>query len=67
MSNNARVASRNNPSTRGVAREFMHKGQKIKPVKLVTEKSTYFAAEYENGELVLGSKGLPLPWSIARG
>ena len=67
MSNNAKVASRNNPSARGVAREFKYNGQTIKPVKLMTEKSTYFAAEYENGELVIGSNGSPLPWSIARG
>ena len=67
MSNNAKVASRNNPSTRGAAREFKHNGQKIKPVKLVTEKSTYLAAEYENGDLVMGCNGSPLHWSIAKG
>ena len=67
MSNNAKVASRNNPSARGVSKEFKYNGQTIKPVKLVTEKSIYLAAEYENGELVIGINGSPLPWSTARG
>ena len=64
----AKVGSRNNPSARGSAKEFLYNGKKIKPVKLITATSTYFAAEYDNGELVVGPDGAsPLPWVIARG
>jgi hypothetical protein len=62
----AKTGSKNNIATRGQAREFLFNGQKIKPVKLITQNSTFLAAEYETGELVLGSSGNPLPWSVAR-
>lgn len=61
----AKTASKNNPTAREQAREFFHNGQKIKPVKLVTKQSTFLAAEYESGDLVLGSNGSPLPWEKA--
>ena len=61
-----KTGSKNNIATRGKALEFLFNGQKIKPVKLITETSTFLAAEYESGDLVLGSNGTPLPWSVAR-
>ncbi len=61
----AKTASKNNPTAREQAREFFHNGQKIKPVKLVTKQSTFLAAEYESGDLVLGQNGAPLPWEKA--
>lgn len=62
----AKTASKNNPTAREQAREFSFDGQKIKPVKLITEHSTFFAAEFDSsGDLVLGSNGAPLPWSKA--
>lgn len=61
----AKTASKNNPNAREQAKEFLHDGKKIKPVKLITKQSTYFAAEYETGDLVLGSNGTPLPWAKA--
>jgi len=63
----AKTASKNNPTAREQAREFTYNGQKIKPVKLITQNSTFFAAEYESGDLVLGSNGIPMPWERARG
>jgi hypothetical protein len=62
----AKTGSKNNIAARGQTKEFSFNGQKIKPVKLITENSTFLAAEYENGDLVLGSSGNPLPWSVAR-
>ncbi|MES2215056.1 MAG: hypothetical protein V4485_03440 [Pseudomonadota bacterium] len=63
----AKTASKNNPTTREQAREFLYQGQKIKPVKLVTSKSSFFAAEFDgSGDLVLGADGAPLPWDSAK-
>ena len=63
----AKTASKNNPVTREQAREYFYQGQKIKPVKLITETSTFFAAEYDSsGDLVVDSKGQPMTWSSAK-
>ncbi len=63
----AKIASKNNPEGRGQAKEYLHNGKKIKPVKLVLGKRSYFAAEYEDsGDLVLGGDGNALPWASAK-
>ena len=62
----SKSGSKNNIASRGKTKEFVHNGKKIKPVKLISANSTFLAAEYENGDLVLGSSGNPVPWSIAR-
>jgi len=63
----AKIASKNNPEGRGKAKEYLHNGKKIKPVKLLTPTQTYFAAEYEDsGELVVNQAGKPLPWGSAK-
>lgn len=63
----AKTASKNNPSARESAKEFFCKGRKIRPVKLVTSKSTFLAAEYDDsGELVLGADTKPVSWSKAK-
>jgi hypothetical protein len=59
-----KTTSKNNLATRKQAREFLFNGQKIKPVKLIMENSTFLAAEYESGDLVLGSNGKPMPWGV---
>ena len=62
-----KTASKNNPTTREQAKEYFSNGQKIKPVKLVSGKSSFFAAEYEgSGDLVVGTNGMPLPWERAK-
>lgn len=67
MSKNAKIASRNNPNTRGKAKEFTYNGRKIKPIKIISTNSTFFGAEYDdNGDLVVNSAGNPIPWSVAR-
>lgn len=63
----AKTASKNNPTAREQAREYMHNGKKIKPVKLISERSNFLAAEYDDsGDLVLGKDGNPLPWQHAK-
>lgn len=63
----AKTASKNNPITREQAREYFFNGKKIRPVKLISEKRSYFAAEYEDsGELVVDQSGVALPWSNIR-
>ncbi|MDX1916796.1 MAG: hypothetical protein SFT68_02295 [Rickettsiaceae bacterium] len=62
----AKTASKNNPTSREQAKEFFSNGQKIKPVKLVTNQTTFLAAEFEgSGDLVLDSLGNPLTWKKA--
>lgn len=63
----AKTASKNNPSSRESAKEFFCKGRKIRPVKLVTSKSTFLAAEYDDsGEVVVGTDNNPVPWGKAK-
>jgi hypothetical protein len=66
-SSKAKTASKNNPEGRGQIKVFLYQGKKIKPVKLVLAKQSFFAAEYdETGELVTDSKGNPMPWGAAK-
>ncbi|MCC8399841.1 MAG: hypothetical protein LF885_00580 [Rickettsia endosymbiont of Culicoides impunctatus] len=59
----AKTASKNNPTSREQAKEYFHNGQKIKPVKLISGKFSFLAAEYDvSGDLVVGSDGKALPW-----
>ena len=44
----AKIASKNNPEGRGQAKEYFHNGKKIKPVKLIANRRSFFAAEYDN-------------------
>ena len=45
----------------------MYNGKKIKPVKLIREKASFLAAEYDgSGDIVVGSDGNPLPWQKAK-
>lgn len=63
----AKTASKNNPEGRKQGKEYSHNGNKIRPVKLVTKKRSYFAAEYdESGDLVLGIDGQAMPWASAK-
>jgi len=63
----AKTASKNNPTAREQAKEFFYQGQKIKPVKLITPKYSFLAAEFDSsGDLVLGADNQPLPWDSAK-
>ncbi len=63
----AKIASKNNPEGRGQAKEYFHDGKKIKPVKLIANRRSFFAAEYdESGDIVLDPNGIVLPWNSAK-
>ena len=63
----AKIASKNNPEGRGQAKEYFHNGQKIKPVKLIAGRQSFFSAEYEDsGEVVVDQNGKALPWASAK-
>ena len=63
----AKVASKNNPEGRGQAKKYFHNGKEIKPVKLISGRQSFFAAEYEeSGEVVVGQNGKTLPWASAK-
>jgi hypothetical protein len=63
----AKTASKNNPTSREQAKKFFHKGQEIKPVKLITPKFSFLGAEFEaSGDLVVGADGQPMPWDSAK-
>ena len=62
-----KIASKNNPAGRGQTKEYMYNGEKIKPVKLISSKGSFMAAEYENtGKLVVDQNKNPLPWNAAK-
>ena len=64
---NAKTASKNNPTSREQSRDFFHDGKKIKPVKLITPKYSFLAAEYDDsGDLVVGTNGEPMTWTSAK-
>ena len=63
----AKIASKNNPEGRGQAKEYFHDGKKIKPVKLIANRQSFFAAEYdESGDIVVDLNGKVLPWTSAK-
>ena len=63
----AKVASKNNPEGRGQVKEYFHNGKKIKPVKLISSKRSFLAAEYdESGDLIVDQNGKVLPWDSAK-
>ncbi len=63
----AKTASKNNPTSREQSKEYFNNGKKIKPVKVITGKSSFLAAEYEaSGDLILGTNGEILPWDKAK-
>ncbi|WP_341764347.1 hypothetical protein [Candidatus Tisiphia endosymbiont of Beris chalybata] len=63
----AKTASKNNPTSREQAKEYFYQGKEIKPVKLITNESTRFAAEYKkSGDLVVGADSTILPWVRAK-
>ncbi len=62
----AKTASKNNPTARQKSKEIFYNGEKIKPVKFISEKTSFLSAEYENsGELVVDRNGEPVPWQQA--
>jgi len=44
-------------------KEFLFDGKKIKPVRFVSLRRNFMSAQYESGDLVLDSSGVPLAWT----
>jgi hypothetical protein len=61
------TASKNNAALRKQAQQYFHDNKLVKPVRVIGLTSTYFAAEYEGGDLVLGLDGRILPWDFVVG
>lgn len=59
----AKTASKNDPTNREKAREIFYNGKKVKPVKFISESSSYMSAEDETGNIITDANGEPLPWS----
>ena len=59
----AKTASKNNPTAREKAREYTYNGKKIKPAKFISDNKSFFAAEYEDGTLVMDVNKDPVPWA----
>jgi hypothetical protein len=56
--------SKNNPNARkGSAKQKTFEGKPVKPVKYIGARSTYIAAQFEDGKLVVDSTDRPLPFS----
>lgn len=62
---NAKIASKNDPSTRGKSKEVFWDGKKVVPALFVDvdNKRRYMTAQYEDGRMVMDEAGIPLSWS----
>ncbi len=58
--------SKNNLEARGQTRDFFHNGRKIKPVKLITSKHSFLAAEYDDSSDLVMEAGRPVTWDRAK-
>ncbi len=61
------MSSKNNPENRGKVTELRTwKGKKVKPVLFIKRGTgKYMAAMFEDGNMALGSNGLPLAYKDA--
>ena len=63
----AKIASKNNPEGRGQVKKYYHNGKEIRPVKLIANRRSFFAAEYdESGDVVVDPNGRVLTWDSAK-
>ena len=69
-SKNAKVASKNNPTSRGSQTKMFFQGNEVLPVKFIGSavgQGVYMAiASSSNGELVLDANGVPYKWDLAQ-
>ena len=63
----AKTASKNNPVARAKAKDILYKGLAVIPVRLVSLKGSFIAAQYkESGKLALDALNQPIAWSKVR-
>lgn len=68
-SKNAKVASKNNPSSRGAKIKMFYNSQEVVPVKYIGThigNGTYMAISLVSGDLVLDSLSKPCKWDLAK-
>lgn len=69
-SKNAKVASKNNPNTRGAKIQMFFQGKEVVPVKFIGSavgQGVYMAiSQSDNGEMILDSHGIPYKWDLAQ-
>jgi hypothetical protein len=59
-------SSKNNIEARGQTRDYFHNGRKIKPVKLISDKHSFLAAEYDDSLDLVMENGRPVTWDRAK-
>lgn len=66
----AKVASKNNPNTRGAQIKMHFQGKEVIPVKFIGSavgKGVYMAiAQSDNGELIFDDQGMPYNWDLVQ-
>lgn len=68
-SKNAKVASKNNPNTRGAKIKMYFNGQEVIPSKFIGSAvglGTYMAISTTNGDLILDENKVPYKWDLAQ-
>lgn len=66
---NAKVASKNNPNTRGAKIKMFFRGEEVLPVKFIGSAiglGTYMAISSTNGDLISNENGIPYKWDLAQ-
>ena len=66
---NAKVASKNNPTSRGSKVKMYFQGQEVLPVKFIGTaigQGVYMAISSTNGDLLLDQQGVPHKWDLAQ-
>jgi hypothetical protein len=66
---NAKIASKNNPTSRGSKVKMYFQGQEVLPAKFIgtaTGQGVYMAISNTTGDLIFDSQGLPYKWDLAQ-
>lgn len=68
-SKNAKVASKNNPTSRGSQIKMYFQNQEVIPAKFIGSaigQGVYMAISTPNGDLVTDANGVPYKWDLAQ-
>jgi hypothetical protein len=68
-SKNAKVASKNNPTSRGSKVKMYFQGQEVIPAKFIGTaigQGVYMAISLISGDLLLDQQGIPYKWDLAQ-
>lgn len=62
----AKTAAKTGATAKADKKPFLYEGKKIKPVRLISLGRNFMAAQYENGSLLVDTKGEVLAWAKIR-